>query len=393
MTFEQKLQNLRKEHGFSQEELADKLGVSRQAVSKWETGLSYPETEKLITLSKLFDVSLDEFLKEMPEVNNTEIKNIADKSRIADNDNSSFNNPYKDENKTQSSFVSLEQKPKLMKKLIIALCAIVLIIPLGMFIFGYATSYEITDGQHTAPYNTVFEIKTITVPEIKTVTVAETITVPQTVTVTETVTVYEEAEATAPTEPEASGFSLLQGQELALWVFDFAQHWRIDYMPFFEKGKAPTESPEYLFWAFAINLDNWGEDKGRMSKEYVGDVVLQHFGVPALSHLSMWKGWDYENGIYTAYPGGLKELPLYALREFKTYYGEYGQPVYEVTVDSYSLADGYIPDAEDIESFRAQLASPNEKVWRCDGSERLVFTFSGYFEKPLFLEHTYITAD
>ncbi|MBQ9992408.1 MAG: helix-turn-helix transcriptional regulator [Firmicutes bacterium] len=392
MTFEQKLQTLRKENGYSQEELAEKLGVSRQAVSKWETGLSYPETEKLIALSKLFDVSLDEFLKEMPKANPAEMnKNI--EGNNSSEKNSAFNNPYKEEPRTQNSFVSIEQKPNLLKKVIIALCAAVLILPLAMFLFGYATSYEITDGQHTAPYNTVFEIKTITVPEIKTVTVAETITVPQTVTVTETVTVYEEAEATAPTEPEAVEYILPQGQELALWVFDFAQRWRLDYMPYFEQGKAPTESPEYLFWAFAINLDNWGEDKGRMSKEYVGDVVLQHFGVPALSHLSMWKGWDYENGLYTAYPGGLKELPLYALREFKTYYGEYGQPVYEVIVDSYSLADGYIPSAENIESFRTHIIAPNEKDWRCDGSERLVFTFSGYFEKPLFLEHTYITAD
>ena len=48
MKFNEKLQKLRKEKGMSQEALADELGVSRQAVSKWENGQVYPETEKLI---------------------------------------------------------------------------------------------------------------------------------------------------------------------------------------------------------------------------------------------------------------------------------------------------------------------------------------------------------
>lgn len=64
MSFKEKLQKMRKERGYSQEQLADIIGVSRQAVSKWESGMSYPETEKLIELSKLFSMSLDELLKE-----------------------------------------------------------------------------------------------------------------------------------------------------------------------------------------------------------------------------------------------------------------------------------------------------------------------------------------
>ena len=60
MKFEEKLQKLRKASGFSQEVLADKLGVSRQAVSKWESGASYPEMDKLIQMSKLFECTLDE---------------------------------------------------------------------------------------------------------------------------------------------------------------------------------------------------------------------------------------------------------------------------------------------------------------------------------------------
>lgn len=58
----EKLARLRKEHGYSQEELAEKLGVSRQAVSKWERGESSPDTDNLIALAVLYGISLDEML-------------------------------------------------------------------------------------------------------------------------------------------------------------------------------------------------------------------------------------------------------------------------------------------------------------------------------------------
>ena len=57
-----RLVKLRKKHGLSQEELADKLGISRQAVSKWERAESSPDTDNLICLAKLYGVSLDELL-------------------------------------------------------------------------------------------------------------------------------------------------------------------------------------------------------------------------------------------------------------------------------------------------------------------------------------------
>jgi len=63
MTFGDKLSRLRRENNYTQEQLADVLGVSRQAVSKWESGAAYPETDKLIRISELFDCSLDYLLK------------------------------------------------------------------------------------------------------------------------------------------------------------------------------------------------------------------------------------------------------------------------------------------------------------------------------------------
>ena len=58
---------LRREHGYSQEELAYKLGVSRQAVSKWERAESSPDTDNLLALARLYGVSLDALLLHTPE--------------------------------------------------------------------------------------------------------------------------------------------------------------------------------------------------------------------------------------------------------------------------------------------------------------------------------------
>ena len=62
MSFAENLQNIRKNNHLSQEELAEMLGVSRQAVSKWELGEGYPEVEKLLILSNKLNVSLDSLM-------------------------------------------------------------------------------------------------------------------------------------------------------------------------------------------------------------------------------------------------------------------------------------------------------------------------------------------
>ena len=62
MEFHNKLYNLRKQKGLSQEELANRLNVSRQTISKWEVGDSTPDMEKLIAISDLFEISLDELV-------------------------------------------------------------------------------------------------------------------------------------------------------------------------------------------------------------------------------------------------------------------------------------------------------------------------------------------
>lgn len=73
MKFSEKLQKMRKENKLSQEQLADMLEVSRQAVSKWESGQTYPEMDKLLSLCKIFKCSLDDLTNdEVVEIKTTE---------------------------------------------------------------------------------------------------------------------------------------------------------------------------------------------------------------------------------------------------------------------------------------------------------------------------------
>ena len=63
MNLSEKILNLRKQNGLSQEAFAEKLGVSRQSVSKWESGTAVPDIDKIIAMSEIFGVSTDEILK------------------------------------------------------------------------------------------------------------------------------------------------------------------------------------------------------------------------------------------------------------------------------------------------------------------------------------------
>lgn len=86
--FSEKLYELRKEKGFSQEELAEKLNVARQTISKWENGTTNPDTNNLIELSKIFGISIDEFvgndefIKKDDNEENKDLKNINKKKKI-----------------------------------------------------------------------------------------------------------------------------------------------------------------------------------------------------------------------------------------------------------------------------------------------------------------------
>lgn len=69
MNFGEKLFKLRKEKGMSQENLAEQIGTTRQAISKWENNQGFPEVEKLLQLSNVFEVSVDYLLKDDKIIN------------------------------------------------------------------------------------------------------------------------------------------------------------------------------------------------------------------------------------------------------------------------------------------------------------------------------------
>ncbi len=78
-----RLVKLRKKYGYSQEELADKLGLSRQAVSKWERAEASPDTDNLICLAKLYGVSLDELLATEEDIDTIVEEQIKDNKEEA----------------------------------------------------------------------------------------------------------------------------------------------------------------------------------------------------------------------------------------------------------------------------------------------------------------------
>ncbi|HEX2937941.1 MAG TPA: DUF5680 domain-containing protein [Ruminiclostridium sp.] len=69
MKFQERLQLLRKEKGISQEALAEKMNLSRQAIAKWEAGQSYPDLDNLVCLSDLLNISIDKLVRDSSDEN------------------------------------------------------------------------------------------------------------------------------------------------------------------------------------------------------------------------------------------------------------------------------------------------------------------------------------
>lgn len=343
MTFSQKLQEYRKAEKLSQEELAHRLGVSRQSVSKWEQGLSFPETEKLIELSSLMQVSIDSLLKE-------------DSLPTAE---------------TEAGTVPVKRRWLIPFLAVLLITAVVIIIAiagrlktLSDTLAGYSTEQEEINADKE---NVVEKLEVSS----------------------------EESEETEREEPEEEtilapddlgmpepGFENKYLHDLQRWFFDFGREYRLDYMPYFTQNEgAPIDSGEYLYWAYAINLDHWGDNVGTMTKDYVEETVQQHFGVIPGQHRSHRKSWDFnaETGNYVAWPESLREKPYYLLNSI-----EVDQDCYTIHATCYS-AD-YLPSEEDDVRLKTKLLD-GENTEMSPISEITVSFYLDYltFHRPVFV--------
>ncbi len=131
MNLSEKIITLRKQKHWSQEELAEKLNVSRQAVSKWENASSIPDLDKIILLSEIFGVSLDDLIKEDTE----EVLSFSDTENIKNDASTRF--VSMDE---ASSF--LQMKAKTAKPLSLAI-AMLVICPVPLILLGGLSEYHL----------------------------------------------------------------------------------------------------------------------------------------------------------------------------------------------------------------------------------------------------------
>ena len=126
MNFNEKLINLRKSKGLSQEELSIKLNVVRQTVSKWEQGLSVPDAEMLISISEVFDTPVSTILGEnIVEKEKNDLKVISEKLEVI-NEQLSINQKQK-------------RKMRVNKLIIADVCLILLFILLAVLGSPYQT--------------------------------------------------------------------------------------------------------------------------------------------------------------------------------------------------------------------------------------------------------------
>ena len=170
--------------------------------------------------------------------------------------------------------------------------------------------------------------------------------------------------------------------------FDFAQKYRLDYIPYFDDS-APKDSSEYLMWAFAVNLDNWGEDKGTMRAQYIEDIVQKYFNVTDLAHNSLPKCWDYADGVYTAVPSGINPLPIVILRSYEENETD-GQTIYQISIDfADSKTYGAYPDDEQYRKIRQAIVKgyyDDLEIYQSDS-----FTFYLANGEPVFISHQNIS--
>ena len=139
------LKTLRKNKGLSQEELSIKLNVVRQTISKWETGLSVPDAEMLVTISELFETPVSEILGEnIEKKEKDDLKVISEKLEVI--------------NEQLSNYQKEKRKKKIQTLIIIDISIILLFILLAILDGPYQTwDYSITEWAILGTFYQAFE--------------------------------------------------------------------------------------------------------------------------------------------------------------------------------------------------------------------------------------------
>ena len=127
MKYNEKLIELRKKEGLSQEELGYRLNVTRQTISKWELGQTTPEMEKIIEISKIFNISVDEL------INSSENKEIEEKKEIKQESTTSNVNEKNVNTKKENKTVNENGKSNRETIIKIGLIILLIIVVLGIF--------------------------------------------------------------------------------------------------------------------------------------------------------------------------------------------------------------------------------------------------------------------
>ena len=136
MNLSDNLKRIRKENNLSQEQLADKLGVSRQSVSKWEGGLAYPEMDKVLQICKMFNLNIDELL-------NQDLNQVEESKQSKSNLNKIVDEFLDYITKTINLFSSMNLKNKikcLIEQIILILIIVVVLLLLGIVVKNVVSS-------------------------------------------------------------------------------------------------------------------------------------------------------------------------------------------------------------------------------------------------------------
>ena len=152
MNLSDNLKRIRKEHNLSQEELAEKLGVSRQSVSKWESGTAFPEMDKVIQICKIFNVNMDDLM-------NQDIKAINNTREAKSNINKVIDDFFKNAVKLINMFINMKLSSKikfLFEEAIIILILVCLFFFIGSL--GEMVVYNIFDFLPHIVYRYIYGI-------------------------------------------------------------------------------------------------------------------------------------------------------------------------------------------------------------------------------------------